>query len=108
MYLYLSSRIVLTLFSSPIKIAQRRRKTAGGRRKPRSSLQKWYRGWSWTANVKPATAGRGAGPHALFEIGPLQPAGALFVDFALLDLLAIDENGERRKTLVLAAAGSRD
>jgi hypothetical protein len=44
----------------------------------------------------------------LFEIEPLQPAGVLFADFALLDLLAIDENGEQRETLVLAAASSRD
>ena len=58
--------------------------------------------------MKPATAGRGAGPQLLFEIEPRQPVGVLFADFALLDLLAMDENGQRPQTLVLGAAGRRD
>jgi hypothetical protein len=44
----------------------------------------------------------------LFEIEPRQPVGVLFGDFALLDLLAIDENGQRPQTLVLGAAGRPD
>ena len=52
--------------------------------------------------MKPATARRGAGPQLLFEIEPWQPVGVLFGDFALLDLLAIGDNAERRETLCLA------
>jgi hypothetical protein len=55
--------------------------------------------------VKPATAGRDAGPQLPFEIEQLQHVGVLFADFALLYLLAMDENSERRETLALGASG---
>lgn len=52
--------------------------------------------------------GRSARPPALFEIVHLQHVGVRFADFALLDLLSFDENGEGRQTVLLGAAGRLD
>ncbi len=49
----------------------------------------------------------GTGPQVLLQIEQLQHVGVLLRDFALLDLLAVDEDGERRDALVLGAAGRR-